>query len=810
MNDAYQYTPGTHVVVEGLDGERSDAVVVGYHDQPAGEHEIDTDRGSTTLAEYWRGHGVDADEPVVAIRYAKGVSWQGTIETWSKSTYDFPESQVRRPETDGGRPQRPISPREQIRQRAEDLGVDPDELLIQSKKRDPMYLGTEGQHTKAEWAADLWERAVANRAAGDRRIHPRGVHYFVVEEVEGVGSPTARTSWDEYTNRERCYNYLQEGLRLSRALGYIPLDGVIDEKHSQTVIHEYGEHQIGDESDLLRVPDGVDVPSIPDVDEGARLRFGDDGFAEWTADRVATMVRQNTRLDRQRQQPYHIECWCEKTIPGGDRIRDVLRDLGINVLVEGEGDLSYGLASDLATRVREAEKPAVIFYLSDFDAKGHGMPEKMTAKLAWLEQRGDLEHPVVLHPLALTLPQVEANDYTRSPIPASDATGSGGRAYDTLVDDWEQRMGEGAVEINIFEHRPDEFERLLREEISAVIDSDLRRKNREAVHEWADDVRDEVIELVENAADVDDLQADLKTWVEEFNTRLEDAREGIEALQTLADDDRLSAWQDRAEELVSELDVPDFDPPDGDGDLPGDPLYDSRRDYSANLRRAKQHHKHGESGDRDSALRTDGGHQPDRITCGVCGTAHETVADAIECCEKRGRDGDGDDPVLTTDGGPEPADPDILDCVRAPDDTDCQMWSGVNPDPCDASADYLVVFDGSLNLGERIPRNVLACDSCFHPRDDELRADGGRDRLADAAERQAEALETLADRQRVTNAALAELIRTIDTRAAEQIGIEEPTASRTGRSVAGWIEDAALDLAEGVDLDAVDRAQEDR
>jgi hypothetical protein len=102
MNDAHQHTPGTHVVVEGLDGERSDAVVVGYHDQPAGEHEIDTDRGSTTLAEYWRGHGVDVDEPVVAIRYAKGVSWQGTIETWSKSTYDFPASRVRRPETDGG------------------------------------------------------------------------------------------------------------------------------------------------------------------------------------------------------------------------------------------------------------------------------------------------------------------------------------------------------------------------------------------------------------------------------------------------------------------------------------------------------------------------------------------------------------------------------------------------------------------------------------------------------------------------------------------------------------------------------------
>ncbi|AXG09496.1 hypothetical protein [Haloplanus rubicundus] len=76
----------------------------------------------------------------------------------------------------------------------------------------------------------------------------------------------------------------------------------------------------------------------------------------------------------------------------------------------------------------------------------------------------------------------------------------------------------------------------------------------------------------------------------------------------------------------------------------------------------------------------------------------------------------------------------------------------------------------------------------------------------DDFERQADALEDIAEQMRVQNAALVELIRTLDTRAAQDIGIEEPVSGRSGKSVAGWVEDAALDIEERVDLDAVDRA----
>ncbi|MFD1599331.1 hypothetical protein [Halobellus rarus] len=91
-----------------------------------------------------------------------------------------------------------------------------------------------------------------------------------------------------------------------------------------------------------------------------------------------------------------------------------------------------------------------------------------------------------------------------------------------------------------------------------------------------------------------------------------------------------------------------------------------------------------------------------------------------------------------------------------------------------------------------------------------LITDGGSFEELNALERQADALEEIAEQQRIQNAALLELIRTFDHRLPElhDHPPAEPTPPRSGRSLAGWVEDAALDLDERVDLDAVDRVSE--
>jgi hypothetical protein len=94
-------------------------------------------------------------------------------------------------------------------------------------------------------------------------------------------------------------------------------------------------------------------------------------------------------------------------------------------------------------------------------------------------------------------------------------------------------------------------------------------------------------------------------------------------------------------------------------------------------------------------------------------------------------------------------------------------------------------------------------------RGDRVATDGGFEEL-NALERQADALEEIAEQQRIQNAALLELIRTLDHRLPElhDHPPAEPTSPRSGQSLAGWVEDAALDLDERVDLDAVARVSE--
>jgi hypothetical protein len=57
-------------------------------------------------------------------------------------------------------------------------------------------------------------------------------------------------------------------------------------------------------------------------------------------------------------------------------------------------------------------------------------------------------------------------------------------------------------------------------------------------------------------------------------------------------------------------------------------------------------------------------------------------------------------------------DPEIYDTAPAPDGHDCQMWTGDEPTPCDADAEVLFVYQGSLNPAVDKPRNALACADC--------------------------------------------------------------------------------------------------
>lgn len=139
------------------------------------------------------------------------------------------------------------------------------------------------------------------------------------------------------------------------------------------------------------------------------------------------------------------------------------------------------------------------------------------------------------------------------------------------------------------------------------------------------------------------------------------------------------------------------------------------------------------------------------------------------------------------------------------DDADLQADGGR---PFCASCTARVAREDRVTLDGQISHRQCAPDDV--DRGDGVRTDGGSFEELNALERRADALEEIAEQQRIQNAVLFELARTPDHRLPELRDHlpEEPTMPRSGRSLAGWVEDGALDLDEQVDLNAVDRATE--
>ncbi|ADB63927.1 hypothetical protein Htur_5039 (plasmid) [Haloterrigena turkmenica DSM 5511] len=477
------------------------------------------------------------------------------------------------------------SPREQIDALAEEYGVDVDDLLIQSRRRDPMYKGTDADHAKAEWFARLWQQAVEQRESD--RIHVRGVHYTVYMSDMDVEPPT-NCSWESYDNTQRCYDYLEECAVLARILGYIPLDGIIDKRADTRTVTEYGTHTLEPDPEGVSAPTGVATPTIPHPEARAGLVFdpAEIDYSQWVGGRVASSAREQLSFDEARQSPYHIELWSEKTLP--DYIRGpggLAAEYGCNVIVEGEGDLSLTVANELAQRIEAAGKPAVILYLADFDPKGYDMPANMAGKLAWLHQRGDLEQRVAIERLAVTKDQIEQLELPRKPIEESTATGTGGVAYNRRVTEWEEQHGAGATELNALEQQPEEFRRIVRSALERYTDPDLESKNERRGDEWEDDVESRIEARLREAGANDDLD-DLEAWIDDFNDAYAEVADVFGRLRGMMDDESaLGAWESMVDELLADTEFPVATVPKGDAALPDDPIYDSGRSYAENKMR---------------------------------------------------------------------------------------------------------------------------------------------------------------------------------------------------------------------------------
>lgn len=332
-----------------------------------------------------------------------------------------------------------------IKALATSLGCRVPDLLVLARQNDPFFAGSPAQERRARWFAELWDQF--GYTIG---VHLRRVHYQLVSQL----SPR-KDDGTLYENTEGCWDYLGEAAKAARYLGYVHPAAFIDRRNPDP-------HLLAPEARLAPVPTWSveradwELPTIPDpLDSQLQLalpRLWVDGYDYAPGD-----------------QPYHLELWVEKSTMN-DVLTPLCRDLGLN-LVTSLGFQSITSVITLIERVRSSGKPARIFYISDFDPAGDGMPTAVARQLEYWLAEYDPTADVALTPLALTRDQVERYRLPRIPVKDSDRRKTR----------FEEHHGAGAVELDALEAlQPDTLARLVLEATAPYRDQTLAGRLREA------------------------------------------------------------------------------------------------------------------------------------------------------------------------------------------------------------------------------------------------------------------------------------------------------------------------------------------
>jgi len=348
-------------------------------------------------------------------------------------------------------------------------GVRVADLCALAPSNDPFYTGRPSEKAAARWFADLWERFGYTTG-----VHLRRVHYRIVSQ----DPPVLRPDGTPYENTEACWNYLCSAGKWARYLNLVDAAAFVDRRNPDAVTFAQYE---GDPTPGYRVNDfwGFEV-YLPDFPDLPTLE--------------ATGYTGNL-------QPYHLEVWCEKTT-----MNDVLKPLcgryGVN-LVTGAGEMSITAVVDLLARVREADRPARILYVSDYDPAGLGMPISVARKVEFYQrQNGDGGLDIRLQPIVLTADQVGSYDLPRVPVKDSDRRKA----------NWVEHHGKGQVELDALEAlHPGE----LRKVVEAAILQYHDRAIEHAAYEQRRRLRDKLGELTTKA--LEDLEPDIERLRSEFD-----------------------------------------------------------------------------------------------------------------------------------------------------------------------------------------------------------------------------------------------------------------------------------------------------
>lgn len=300
------------------------------------------------------------------------------------------------------------------------------DYLVLSPTNDPFYVGSAGQLEKAKWFAKIYEKM-----GSPIECHIRRVHYWLVSQKPKYKKPDGI----EYFNTENDWSFIIMAAKYARYANLIPIDNIIDKRNPAPVINaEFWENEVPTEE-----KDRIDSNEI-----------------------IRSIVNKFYCFNPHNTQPYLIELWCEKSTMN-DVLEPIAIQYGLN-LVNGLGELSITAVHKLIERIKRADKPVRIFYISDFDPAGECMPVSVARKIEYFIREQGLESDVKLNQITLTKEQCLKYDLPRTPIKNTERRKEG----------FENKHGAGATELDALEALHEgELKKIIMKKIYEYFDKDL-------------------------------------------------------------------------------------------------------------------------------------------------------------------------------------------------------------------------------------------------------------------------------------------------------------------------------------------------
>jgi hypothetical protein len=371
------------------------------------------------------------------------------------------------------------------------------------------------QIIKIKWFASLWRKLGFKSGA-----HLRRVHYALVSQNPPVTKPNGKT----YLNTEGDWDYLTSVSKWARYLGLVSPNAFVDRRNPEALLNARLS-QRSNSSPGFQVEGGWSewdsnllLPSLPDLPQELPP------LPDFCVGRYQGI-----------EQSYLIEVWVEKTSMN-DVLIPLCRRYRAN-LVTSAGELSITAVMDFLKRVRNAHRPARIFYISDFDPAGLGMPISVARKIEFAQRdRSDGDFDIRLQPIALTAQQVKKHRLPRVPVKDTDRRKS----------HFEAAYGEGAVELDALEAlHPGRLARIVEEAILKYYDPTLGERALKAQEEMqAALAQERQAVLAEWQGDLNTLRDDYQALLDDFARTQADFAELVQSFQP-----RIDAHQERWREI---------------------------------------------------------------------------------------------------------------------------------------------------------------------------------------------------------------------------------------------------------------------